>query len=73
MACGFGRKPKSAFNVSVLYSRKESEDKTVVVNLWFDVPHPTDSLLEAIEVCQGGNGDREIIPLNNCQWKNKYL
>ena len=34
--------------VSVLYSRQESED----VSLRFDVAHLTDSLLEAIKVCQ---------------------
>ena len=33
-------------SVSVLYSRKESEDKN---SLWFDVAHLTDSLLEAIK------------------------
>ena len=56
-------------HISVLYSRKESEDKTAVVSLWFDVAHLTDSLLEAIKVCQGDNGGRETIPLNNCQGK----
>ena len=57
--------------VSVLYSRKESEDKNSSCQFmdWFDVAHLTYSLLEAIKVCQGGNGGRETIPLNNCQGK----
>ena len=38
----------------VLCSIKENGDKTVVVSLRFDVAHLTDSLLEAIKVCQGG-------------------
>ena len=60
--------------MSMYYTvEKESEDKTVVGSSWFDVTHLTGSLLEAIKVCQGGNGDREIIPLNICQGKNEYL
>ena len=33
---------------------KKVRIKTAVVSLWFDVAHLTDSLLEAIKVCQGG-------------------
>ena len=56
--------------VLVYYTvEKKVRIKTAVVSLWFDVAHLTDSLLEAIKVCQGGNGGRETIPLNNCQGK----
>ena len=42
--------------------------KTVVVYLWFVVAHLTDSFLEAVKACQGGNRDWKVIPLNNCKW-----
>ena len=50
-------------------AEKKVRIKTGVVSLWFDVAHLTDSLLEAIKACQGGNGGWETIPLNNCQGK----
>ena len=56
--------------VLVYYTvEKKVRIKTAVVSLWVDVAHLTDSLLEAIKVCRGGNGGRETIPLNNCQGK----
>ena len=56
--------------VLVYYTvEKKVRIKTAVVSLWFNVAHLTDSLLEAIKVCQGGNGNRETFPLNNCQGK----
>ena len=48
---------------------KKVRIKTAVVSLRFDVAHLTGNLLEAIKVCQGGNGGQETIPLNNCQGK----
>ena len=54
--------------VLVYYTvEKKVRIKIAVVSLWFDEAHLTDSLLEAIKVCQGGNGGRETIPLNNYQ------
>ena len=35
---------------------KKVRIKIAVVSLWFDVAYLTDSLLEAINVCQGGGG-----------------
>ena len=40
----------------------------MVVLLWFVVAPLTDSFLEAIKACQGGNRDWKVIPLNNCKW-----
>ena len=47
--------------------------KTAVVSLWFDVAHLTDSLLEAIKVCQVGNGGQEIVHWTSVKGKNEYL
>ena len=52
---------------------KKVRVKTAVVSLWFDVAQLTDSLLEVIKVCQGDNGGRETIPLNNCQGKKSVF
>ena len=57
----------------VYYTVEKKVIKTAVVSLWFEVAHLTDSLLEAIKVCQGGNGGRETIPLNNCQGKKMSI
>ena len=46
--------------------------KTAVVSLWFDVAHLTDSLLEAIKVCQGDNGD-DYSTEQLSREKNEYL
>ena len=40
----------------------------MVVHLWFVVAHLTDSFLESVKACQGGNRDWKVIPLNNCKW-----
>ena len=52
---------------------KEVRIKTAVVSLWFDVAHPTESLLEAIKVCQGGNGGRETIPVKSSVQNDKKI
>ena len=52
---------------------KEVRIKTAVVSLWFDVAQPTESLLEAIKVCQGGNGGQETIPVKSSVQNDKKV
>ena len=54
-------------SVSVLYRKKESEDKNIWSgDLGFHVAHLTNSLFEAVEIRQGGVRCWQIVPLNDC-------
>ena len=37
------------------------------MNLGFQMAHLTDSPLEAVKVCKGGNGCWKVVPLNECK------
>ena len=37
------------------------------MNLGFQMAHFTDSPLEAVKVCKGGNGCWKVVPLNDCK------
>ena len=42
--------------------------KTMEGSLWSEMAHLTDSCLEAVKICQGGNRSWEVIPLDDCKW-----
>ena len=37
----------------------------MVVNLWFEVALLTNSLFEAVKLCQGGSMGKKLVPLNH--------